>query len=162
MVSTMCGAVTPLLSWAWENWILGLAKFLIWVSESCISVPHLVPWSKCTPSSVLQMSKPAGGCYYFGTAGMNLIFQDPCTGCCKPLPTLSIILRLPFTGPCRFPLQYIWCDIRTEALTKWPPCYKWILVSPVSSLFLLEELKAQRGDLFAWWYTGLGESNVLN
>lgn len=64
---------------------------------------------------------------------------------------LSLLLhwsQIPSHRNLQVPLQYMWGEIRMGALTKWPQCYKWVLVSPVGSFFPLEELEAQRRPLF--------------
>lgn len=65
------------------------AKLIVWESKSGRSAPCQVPWSECTMDFVLKMSKATSCDYYFGTAGRNLVCQDFCAGCCKPLPLLS-------------------------------------------------------------------------
>lgn len=63
-------------------------KLIVWESKWGRFAPCQVPWSECTMDFVLKMSKATGCDYYFGTAGRNLVCQDFCAGCCKPLPPL--------------------------------------------------------------------------
>lgn len=61
---------------------LGPAELLVWRSKSGWWVPCQVPCSKCNRDLVQQMNKLLIGITYVGTAGMNLVSQDPRAGCC--------------------------------------------------------------------------------
>lgn len=43
---------------------------------------------------VLQISKAICWDYYLATEDMDSVDQDPCAGCCKPLPSFSVIGRV--------------------------------------------------------------------
>lgn len=58
------------LAWPCANCALGLAKFLVWGSQSGSSAFCQVPWSECTSSMALQMSKTAD---YLGTTRIKLV-----------------------------------------------------------------------------------------
>lgn len=92
----------PCLSGA--NQALGLAKLFIWLSKSSRSAPHWVPCSECIAPTILD--------YCLGTAGVNSVCQDPCAGCCKPLPLFSFTIRSLVVEPCRFPRNY--SGVRSE------------------------------------------------
>lgn len=49
--------------------------------------PHLEFPLQSEPLMVLQMSKAAGWGYYFGTEGMNSVYQDMLAGCHNSLPS---------------------------------------------------------------------------
>lgn len=54
------------------------------------SMPSCVSWSGCVTDSDLWMSKSSGWDFCSGTAGMNLVCQKLCGGCCKPFwPSVS-------------------------------------------------------------------------
>lgn len=130
------GAVMQLLSWVWEDPVLELVKFLIWVSKSGRCASHQSTWSECTLALFLQMRKASGWDYYLGTMGMNSICQYPCDGCYK-LPWPFITAGFPVVQSCIFPCNS--CGIRSETPTKQPHFGGGIRLSPLDSLFPLEE-----------------------
>ena len=62
---------------------------------------------KCTPESVLQMSKTDDWNYYLGTAVMNSVCQDLCVGCCKLLTPFLSQSDCQWLGPVDSPAFFI-------------------------------------------------------
>lgn len=116
-----------------------------------IYTPLQVPWSKCISNLVLQISKAAGWDIYLGTSGITLIYQDPCAGCCKLLPTSSSQSDYQWLSPTESPAVY-----RLGAST--------VLGELVVPLALFSHWRNWRlsGDLSAWCCPGLGRDNVVN
>lgn len=95
------------------------------------------------------MEKASGWDYYLGTAGMNLVSQDPPVGFWKPLPPSQI----PSGRAPQIPLWCLWCQARVGA-PRSDPHAGWGWLSLLGSLFPLEEPEAQErpvsGAPLAW------------
>lgn len=122
--------MTQHFAWAWANWALGLAQLLIWGSGSGSSAPCQAPWSECAPD--LQMNKAAIGDYYRGTAGVHLVCEDLCAGCCKSCPPFSITVRFPVIK--QIAPQSRWCKVRVGAPSEGGAGGGWLWL--LGSLFL--------------------------
>ena len=144
---TVSGAMTQLLAWAWANQALGLANFLIWGFQSSRSVPGLLPYSKSTIDLVLQMSKASGWGYYLDTVGMDLVWQDSRTGCCKLLPAFPTQSDSLADSPA---IPMGWDQSSGSPIMGSAGCSSWVLFSHWRN-------QRVRGKLSAWCCTGLRE-----
>ena len=92
------GAMTQLLAWVGANQAPGLTKkkkkTLVWGHKAGRSTPAWVLWPEPATMLVLQISKAICWDYYLATEYMDSVDQDPCAGCCKPLPSFSVIGRV--------------------------------------------------------------------
>lgn len=160
----MCPGDTLHIGWGCDSvpWLgmckpsLGLAKVLIWGFESSRSTPQQVSWSVCAIDLALQMRKTYGWYYSWGAAGMDMVCQDLCDGCCKTLPNFSSRSDSQCLSPADSPAMSpkpaqsgsshkATHDARTGVLL-----FPWVLFS---------HWRSQRlwGHLSAWCCTGLGE-----
>ena len=97
------------------------------------------------PKLVLQMSKAMRCDYYLGSAGMNLVYQDPCVSFCKLIPSSLSQSDSQWLSHADFPAIHEGQDhnrssckvIHDAGEGKGTHC------PPLGSLFPLEKLEAQ-------------------
>lgn len=126
------------------------------VHKSSRSALHEVPWSECTTTLFVQMSKAADWNDCWGPAGMNLDCQDSCADCCKPFPSSSSQSHSQWLSIIHISLQSSWDESRVGAPIMWPTMLGELVVLPWA-LHSHWRNWSLRGGLSMWSCIGMGK-----